>query len=596
MILSFLKRHKDTFIRGLLILTILILSWFQFQISSIYHSITELSEIDIKYVFFNVITNYVLLSVIYIIINCWWISCIVYSVLSFIISIVNYFVIQLHDSPLTIAELGNFKTAMNVVGGYQINISKISGLFVIFILQLVLVYFIKKGKMQKKSLKKILIKDICMAISSFLIFFFSYMIPNQFMTESLGWRWVITYQKYGYMACTIKAACLSNNYPIKPDSYDEDRISNMKIERSSSFAKETPDIILVLNESFYDLSLITEIEVDVPYLENILLMENTIKGYAVNPAGGTNPSEYELLTSNSMKLLKGITPFNVIDMKGENSIVSHLKKLGYYTTGAHCASPANYNRGRAYRDMGFDKICFETEFENKRYFENRSYATDESLYENVLSWLNGNDGTPQFIYLLTIQNHGGWQSNEEEMNTVHAKNDYGEYDSQIDEFLSCIRLSDQAFKMLTDNLQSYDRKIIVCMVGDHGPDLTAKIIDDPDSDQNFILRTSVPFVIWANYDIQDTANINGKTISMNYLMPAILKIANIQLSPYYQYMLNLMEQVPVITPFLPYYDQEGNAYMFEDKSKYTEMVNDYLNLEYNNLSDKRIQSLFEPYD
>ena len=36
--------------------------------------------------------------------------------------------------------------------------------------------------------------------------------------------------------------------------------------------------------------------------------------------------------------------------------------------------------------------------------------------------------------------------------------------------------------------------------------------------------------------------------------------------------------------------------MYENKSKYTEMVNNYFNLEYNNLSDGRIQRLFEPYD
>ena len=112
MIIDFLKRYKDTLIRGLMILIVLILSWFQFQISSVYHSYAELSEIDIKYILFNVVTNYVLLSVIYIIINYWWISCIVYSALSFLISTVNYFVIQLHDSPLTIAELGNLRTAI----------------------------------------------------------------------------------------------------------------------------------------------------------------------------------------------------------------------------------------------------------------------------------------------------------------------------------------------------------------------------------------------------------------------------------------------------------------------------------------------------
>lgn len=266
--------------------------------------------------------------------------------------------------------------------------------------------------------------------------------------------------------------------------------------------------------------------------------------------------------------------------------------------------------------MGFDEIYFEDDFKDIAYYGNRGYATDECLYKNLLSWLEREDEMPQFVYLLTIQNHGGWDLNERDLDTVHAENDFGEYDEEVDEYLSCIRLSDIAFKEFTDRLKDIDRDIIVCMVGDHGPSSTSKMAGDLESNQSWLLRTSVPFVIWANYTLPDevftsrgnmihgmplryeTENRNdiaGQCISMNYLAPTLLNIAQVELSPYYEYMLELKSKIPVLTPFVVYFDKSGSTYAYDSASEYTDMVNNYLYLEYNNLQKNREQRLFDPY-
>lgn len=196
---------------------------------------------------------------------------------------------------------------------------------------------------------------------------------------------------------------------------------------------------------------------------------------------------------------------------------------------------------------------------------------------------------------MTIQNHGGWQRNKSELDIVHAQGNFGEYNEQINEYLSCVYLSDQAFKELTRELEKIDRKVIVCMVGDHGPSLTGQIISDPASQDALRLRTSVPFVIWANYPLLDTIHLDGSVISMNYLVPALLKTANITLSPYYQQMLTLMEDVPILTAYAGYYDKHDVMHGYDDFGEYTELVDFYRCLEYNNLQPERNQSLFAPY-
>lgn len=428
-----------------------------------------------------------------------------------------------------------------------------------------------------------------------LFLYFGYFSANPLMSEPVSWRWTDSYQKWGYIPCTIKTAHTTAHYITKPAGYSKETLNDIVIKRTR-FSNEQPDIVLILNETFYDLSHVMDIETDIPYMENINSMqENTIKGYAVHPSRSTNGSEYELLTSNSLKLLPSITPYNIMDLDKSNSIVSHLNQLGYYTTGAHCASPVNYNRQKAYSALGFDAIHFEEDFSNITYFGERTQATDECSYKNVLSWLKQKNNSPQFVFLLTIQNHGDWNSNKPELDSVHALNDFGEYNEQINEYLSCIHLSDIAFKDFIEQLKDYDRDIIVCMVGDHGPTLANKILGDSKSDKEFLLRTSVPFIIWANYDIEDTSQINNKTISMNYLVPSLLDIAGVKLSPYYQYMLNLKSNIPILSPFQIYCDTDGNHYQYDSVSDYSELVNAYFYLEYNNLQKTRNQKLFDAY-
>ena len=109
------------------------------------------------------------------------------------------------------------------------------------------------------------------------------------MEEKVAGAWASSYHQYGYAACTVKLAVESANFLQKPDGYESgiDNIEFVNIEHDNR-ENERPDIILILNETFYDLSLISNMETDVPYLENIDTLENTIRGYAVVPNIGGN--------------------------------------------------------------------------------------------------------------------------------------------------------------------------------------------------------------------------------------------------------------------------------------------------------------------
>lgn len=576
---------------------IAVCSWFQMELSADYDSIKQCFSIEVKYIILNIATNMVLILCCYIVLQKIWLSCLIYSIVSLIISLINYYTIQLHGMPFSVMQLKNIKTALNVIHAYKLQISRIVVLIcVICFINCIACLITKKYIKEKpKKLKRLIIQNIILMVVGMAVIYEGYFSSTPIKPrKTISWSWEEAYHKYGYMACSIEMIDQTRNVVEKPAGYLEEDINNIIISKDD-IKEQRPDIIVILNETFYDLRQITDIKVDNPFMENIDSLENVIKGYAVVPmiGGGTNNSEYELLTSNSLQLMKGITPFNVLNMSGANSIVSHLNSLGYHTIGAHAGPALNYSRGRAYPDMGFDEIYFVDDLKYKSYNGQRWGETDESLYQNIISWYEENSEVPKFIYMLTIQNHGGWDMNPQENDTVHVLNDYGELNNQLNEYLSSIRLSDMAFKKLLEYFESVEKPVVICMVGDHATTFAQDIIDESfsPSEKKKRLR-STPFIIWSNMDFEPQ---DMGYISMNYLMPTVLEVGNVKRTPWYQYLITLKEEVPVLTSYGSYFDMNGTEYYYGENTPFANSVNDYFYLEYNNLQKNRNQQLFEPY-
>lgn len=201
---------------------------------------------------------------------------------------------------------------------------------------------------------------------------------------------------------------------------------------------------------------------------------------------------------------------------------------------------------------------------------------------------------PYFIFCLTMQNHGDWDMNDSSFDIVQVKGDYGSYTDCINEYLTSIYLSDQAFRGLIDYYSEVDRPTIICMMGDHAPTFVEDIADQnlPELEKGIKMR-STPFVIWANFPIDEQ---ESGDISMIYAVPLLLKTAGLPLSPYYRYLLDMKAQVPIITSFNSFVDKSGQEYHFTDQTAYTELLEKYFYMEYNNISSdsKREERLFEP--
>ena len=83
----------------------------------------------------------------------------------------------------------------------------------------------------------------------------------------------------------------------------------------------------------------------------------------------------------------------------------------------------------------------------------------------------------------------------------------------------------------------------------------------------------------------DPFPISEKTdvmVSMNELGPLLLNTAVVNMIPYYQYMLQLGKEVPVLTSYGSYIDADGKIFSYADDTKYSTNIQEYFFLEYNN--------------
>ena len=267
--------------------------------------------------------------------------------------------------------------------------------------------------------------------------------------------------------------------------------------------------------------------------------------------------------------------------------------MNYATTGLHLENPNNWNRKSVYPKLGFKEFYSLVDFDGVEML--RNLATDEYNYSKLIELYESNKQNKQFIYNVTLQNHGGYSSFENVEPTVSL--DLSGGFSSVQLYLSLIRLSNQAFGELINYYEKVSEPTMIIMYGDHQPTLGGEVDEwlslnsEEDGQNSSIFNQYVtPFVIWTNYDIEEQYI---EKMSANYLSSLILKTGNFKLPSYNKFLLELFEKYPVITQ-QGILDSNNNFYSDKNELDGDTMIQQYEYLQYNNLFDKkRISECFE---
>ena len=376
---------------------------------------------------------------------------------------------------------------------------------------------------------------------------------------------------------------------IDTDENEEESVLVTDEEDTSDY----PNIIVIMDEAFSDLSVLGDFETNEDYMPFISsLTENTVKGnlYMSVKGGNTANSEFEFLTGDSMAFLpQGSVAYQQFIQEETPSLASWLASLGYSTTAMHPYNASGWDRDEVYPFFGFEDMLFYPDFTYRE--KVRAYISDESAFDQIIDlYENKDEDTPMFVFEVTMQNHGGYYKQYDNFTSdieILGETSDATHKSYTEQYLSLIKITDEAFEGLIDYFSEVDEDTIIVFFGDHQPtDLYVESVLelsgnlDDDSLEAEVNRYIVPFVIWANYDIEEE---EIERLSANYLASLMLDIADLPMSDYQEYLLDLSEVLPVICASV-YIDADGNYYNTDD-NPYADLINEYQTLQYYMLFD-----------
>ena len=300
-------------------------------------------------------------------------------------------------------------------------------------------------------------------------------------------------------------------------------------------------------------------------------------------------SEYEVLVGNSMQFLNANDiAYELYVTEKEEGMASLLKEQGYHTIAIHPAPHTNWNRNRVYPYMQFDEFYAEHNWRFAEPEKIRWYTTDKSSYD-VLRTLQEEkaEGDKNFCFLVTMQNHGGYDTEGFEA-TVDF--DYEEEYPLTEQYLSLLKITDKAFEGLVNYYKDVEENTMIIMFGDHLPNIETSFYEklagtswDQMSVEDKQKIYTTPFIIWTNYDIEEE---NGLKMSTNYFGSYVLEKAGMQLSDYQKCLLKFREELPIMGTGMVM-DAEGNWYDLEAMpEKCQQVYNDYQILQYDNMMGK----------
>lgn len=476
------------------------------------------------------------------------------SILS-LASLVSRVKLMNRDIPLLPWDFSMAQEAVSVINNYEISITLLDILVFLLIILLTIFLFCLRKKVQLNTGTRIIISTTLLLLT--ILFVQSSFIHCEIEANNTNYR-VYQVNNYfedrGFVSAFLEYLAYLNPSE-EPENYSletmEDIVDEIKAEPEKA-DDARPTIIAVMSESFWDIERVDTLD----FAERVLPNYNSLKSegsygelftHVFN--GGTVETEFEFLTGFSGEFFPNdyMVYGNFLD-QGFASAVGILKAQGYNTMAFHPYIASNYNRETAYRNLGFDELYFEDAFNNPEKI--RNYVSDSELFKKVISKYNENrsSGNPQFIFAVTMQNHGGyWGDTIYEEGLVDYSTDvYGEVARQsIDDYVAGLHESDRALGELVDYFRNVDDDVIIVYFGDHVSNAGPK--DDRMLEQTSWRKDAlkydyethkVPFVVWSNYD---DSSRNLGLMEAGELLPSVFEQYNIHSNRFWNFIQDVKD-------------------------------------------------------
>ena len=438
------------------------------------------------------------------------------SVLALIVGLADYYVIEFRGIPILPWDVYSVKTAAGVSADYSYALEPAAIWSVLaFVGVIALEGLCKDYKLDRNRWRLRLAGGAC----AFFVLFGEYQLlknPDFILNMRIYDKLFTPYSMIKRDGIAL-AFMLELQYMEveKPENYNESMVAEAYEALSEdSVVKEEkmPNIIVVMNEAFSDPAVLGAFETNEDYMPVLHYLQegqpDTITGTMnVSVMGGnTANTEFEFLTGSTMAFLPdGCVPYQQYIDAPVNSMASYLKDMGYNTIAMHPYNAGGWERNIAYPYIGFDVFYSLRDFRGVT--KVREYVDDDSCVDRIIKEFEKSE-EPCFIFNVTMQNHSPYTAEYEDFTPdimVEGSDSY-----QLSTYLSLMKLSDASLGRLIEYFSQEEEDTVIVFFGDHQP--TDSVVRDiwklngVDSynltEEQACLRYQVPFVVWANYDIE----------------------------------------------------------------------------------------------
>lgn len=469
------------------------------------------------------------------------------------LGLVNSILLVFRTTPFTAVDILLIKSAYSIMDTY------LNSIQVILLVALVLAVFLLIGILWWKAPKrqqKISYKKVGIFITSLFIVVWLYSIIGikiGILAENFG-NIGQAFLDYGFPYCFGNS--LLNTGIDKPKDYSSEIVDELlaEVEKpikhenayqdendadenyqdilQAEIEKESPNIIYLQLESFFDPLYVKGIEISEDPIPNFRKMkEEFTSGFLNVPSvgAGTANTEFEVITGMNLDFFgPGEYPYKTILKETTcESISYNMKELNYKAHAIHNNDGTFYDRNKVFAQLGFDTFT-SLEYMHVKDFTPMGWAKDFVLTEEIEKTLKST-AEKDVIYAISVQGHGSYPEEiEEEMKIqVEGMKTEGK-DKAFTYYVNQIAEMDLFIKELTQKLEDFPEKTILIMYGDHLPGFS---LTEEDLWNGDIYQTE--YVIWSNFELEEQ-NKDLEAYQLSAYVMSLIRLHNGVLTKYHQ--------------------------------------------------------------
>lgn len=373
---------------------------------------------------------------------------------------------------------------------------------------------------------------------------------------------------------------LGSNEAEQPEDYNEVTMREIAKKYQAKkladvtrveLSEEVDNIIVILNETFYDPALLTKYYDhyggDVtPNLHAIF--KKYPSGYMYSPeyGGGTANVEFEIQTGLSNFWAQTFPYVNrVSKMDSLLGVASWAKSEGFKTTAIHSYNGSMYKRNIVYPKIGYNEFIDAEKMTYTEHEYDSGVINDRSVYQEIIDLLESSD-EPQMIGAVTMQNHGPYEQANYPRLEFPLK-EPSEDAWTIETSFQSLHESDRYLGEFIEALDELDERTVVLWYGDHAMGNLGRYTSSDDMEDKWTAHLT-PYFVYANFNLEspytttEVAKMNAKqglsfpttirgidlpTTSPNCLQNTMYNILNMKKPALFYLVDDVCEEVPILT-------------------------------------------------